>query len=109
MEQKIYRSNLVQQHINEIINKGTIIIDTEGEITGQANGLEVIDLGDFAFGKPSRITASLGMGREGLIDIERESKLGGRLHTKGGYDIKRLYNGKICSRCSVVPVSSPGV
>ena len=71
MEQKIYRSNLVQQHINEIINKGTIIIDTEGEITGQANGLEVIDLGDFAFGKPSRITASLGMGREGLIDIEK--------------------------------------
>jgi len=91
VEQKIYRSNLIQQHINEIINKGMIIIDTEGEIIGQANGLEVIDLGDFAFGKPSRITASLGMGREGLIDIERV-QAGGTPSYQGGYDIKRLYN-----------------
>lgn len=83
IEQKVYRSNLIQQRINEMINKGTIIIDTEGEKVGQVNGLEVIDLGDFAFGKPCRITASLGVGREGLIDIEREAKLGGRLHTKG--------------------------
>jgi lon-related putative ATP-dependent protease len=83
IEQKVYRSNLIQQRINEMIDKGMIIIDTDGEKVGQVNGLEVIDLGDFAFGKPTRITASLGVGREGLIDIERESKLGGRLHTKG--------------------------
>jgi len=83
VEQKVYRSNLIQQRINEMIDKGMIIIDTDGEKMGQVNGLEVIDLGDFAFGKPTRITASLGVGREGLIDIERESKLGGRLHTKG--------------------------
>ena len=83
VEQKVYRSNLIQQRINEMIDKGMIIIDTDGEKIGQVNGLEVIDLGDFAFGKPSRITASLGVGREGLIDIEREAKLGGRLHTKG--------------------------
>jgi len=83
VEQKIYRSSLIQQRINEMINKGMIIIDTDGEKIGQVNGLEVIDLGDFAFGKPTRITASVGIGREGLIDIEREAKLGGRLHTKG--------------------------
>jgi lon-related putative ATP-dependent protease len=83
VEEKVYRSNLIQQHINEMIDKGMIIIDTDGEKVGQVNGLEVIDLGDFAFGKPTRITASLGVGRKGLIDIERESKLGGRLHTKG--------------------------
>jgi len=83
VEQKVYRSNLIQQRINEMIDKGIIIIDTDGEKIGQVNGLEVLDLGDFAFGKPTRITASLGVGREGLIDIERESKLGGRLHTKG--------------------------
>ena len=83
IEQKVYRSNLIQQRINEMIDKGMIIIDTDGEKVGQVNGLEVIDLGDFAFGKPTRITTSLGVGREGLIDIERESKLGGRLHTKG--------------------------
>ncbi len=83
IEQKVYRSNLIQQRINEMIEKGAIIIDTEGEEVGQVNGLSVMDLGDVAFGKPTRITASIGMGREGLIDIEREAKLGGRLHTKG--------------------------
>ncbi|MFC2005692.1 Lon protease family protein [Chloroflexota bacterium] len=83
VEQKVYRSNLIQQRINEMINNGTIIIDIEGENTGQVNGLAVIDLGDFAFGRPSRITASVGVGRDGLIDIEREAKLGGRLHSKG--------------------------
>jgi predicted ATP-dependent protease len=59
------------------------MIDTDGEVVGQVNGLAVIDLGDFAFGRPNRITASLGLGREGVVDIEREAKLGGRLHTKG--------------------------
>ena len=83
IEEKVYRSNLIQQRINEMIDKGMIIIDTAGENIGQVNGLEVIGLGDFSFGKPVRITASVGVGREGLIDIERESKLGGRLHTKG--------------------------
>ncbi len=83
IEQKVYRSNLIQQRINEMIDKGMIMIDTEGEKIGQVNGLEVLDLGDFAFGKPTRITASVGVGREGLIDIEREAKLGGRLHSKG--------------------------
>jgi len=83
IEQKVYRSNLFQQRINEMIVKGMIIIATEGETIGQVNGLAVIDLGDFAFGKPSRITVSVGVGREGLIDIEREAKLGGRLHSKG--------------------------
>jgi lon-related putative ATP-dependent protease len=83
VEQKVYRSNLIQQRINEMIDKGMIVIDTDGEEVGQVNGLSVIDLGDFAFGRPTRITASVGVGREGLIDIEREAKLGGRLHTKG--------------------------
>ena len=83
IEQKVYRSNLVQERINEMIEQGIIIIDVDGENIGQVNGLAVIDLGDFPFGKPSRITASVGLGREGLIDIERESKLGGPVHTKG--------------------------
>lgn len=83
IEQKVYRSNLIQQRISEMINDKTLMIDTDGEAIGQVNGLAVIDLGDFAFGRPSRITASLGIGREGLVDIEREARLGGRLHTKG--------------------------
>jgi lon-related putative ATP-dependent protease len=83
IEEKVYRSNLIQQRINEMIDKGMIIIDAEGGKIGQVNGLSVIDLGDFAFGRPTRITTSVGVGREGLIDIEREAKLGGPLHTKG--------------------------
>jgi len=83
VEQKVYRSNLIQQRINEMINQGMIMIGTDGEEIGQVNGLEVLNLGDFMFGKPARITASVGVGREGLIDIEREAKLGGRLHSKG--------------------------
>jgi predicted ATP-dependent protease len=83
IEEKVYRSNLIQQRINEMIADGTIMIDAGGEEVGQVNGLSVIDLGDFAFGRPTRITASVGLGREGLIDIEREAKLGGPLHTKG--------------------------
>ncbi len=83
LEQKVYRSNLIQERINEMITAGTIMIEVQGKKVGQVNGLAVVDLGDFSFGRPSRITASVGLGREGLIDIEREAKLGGRLHTKG--------------------------
>ena len=83
IEEKIYRSNLIQDKIQEMIERGVFLIDTEGEVMGQVNGLSVISLGDFAFGRPSRVTASIGLGREGLIDIEREAKLGGPIHTKG--------------------------
>ncbi|MBN1804194.1 MAG: AAA family ATPase, partial [Sedimentisphaerales bacterium] len=83
IEQSVYRSNLIQERINEMINNRTLMIDTAGTAIGQVNGLAVINLGDFAFGRPNRITASLGVGREGVVDIEREARLGGRLHTKG--------------------------
>lgn len=83
VEQRIYRSNLIQQRLNEMIQTGMIVIDIEGRTVGQVNGLAVIDLGDFAFGRPNRITSSVSIGRDGLVDIEREAKLGGRLHTKG--------------------------
>lgn len=83
IEQKIYRSNLIQEHIEEMIANGQILIDTKNAVPGQLNGLSVISLGDYNFGQPSRITASVGLGREGLIDIERESKLSGNIHTKG--------------------------
>lgn len=83
IEEKIYRSNLIQEKIQEMIDRGFLLIDTEGDTVGQVNGLSVTSLGDFAFGRPSRVTSSIGMGREGIIDIEREAKLGGRIHTKG--------------------------
>ena len=83
IEEKIYRSKLIQEKIQEMINRGILLIDTDAEKVGQVNGLSVMGLGDFAFGSPSRVTASVGLGREGVIDIEREAKMGGPIHTKG--------------------------
>ena len=80
---KIYRSNMVQERVQEMIERGTLLIDTRGSAVGRLNGLAVISLGDYAFGRPNRITASIGLGRGGIVDIEREAKLGGPLHTKG--------------------------
>ena len=83
LEEKIYRSNLIQQKIQEFIERGVYLIDTEGTQVGQINGLSVMELGDIAFGRPSRVTASVAVGRDGIIDIERQAQLGGPTHTKG--------------------------
>jgi predicted ATP-dependent protease len=69
--------------MQEEIRRGTMMIDTEGERTGQVNGLSVVDLGNFMFGRPSRITARVRMGDSGVVDIEREVELGGPIHSKG--------------------------
>ena len=83
IDKKIYRSNMIQERVQEMIERGTLLIDTQGSVVGRLNGLSVISLGDYAFGRPNRITASIGLGRGGIVDIEREAKLGGPLHTKG--------------------------
>lgn len=83
IDEKVYRSNLIQEKIQEYIQREIFLIETEGEKVGQVNGLSVIGLGDFAFGRPSKVTASIGVGREGIMDIEREAALGGPIHTKG--------------------------
>jgi len=83
IEQKSYRSKLVEERIRELIAQGTLMVDVDGEVVGQVNGLAVYDVGDFSFGKPSRITARTFMGRRGVINIERESQLSGRIHDKG--------------------------
>jgi lon-related putative ATP-dependent protease len=83
IEEKVYRSKLIQEKIQEMIKRGFFLIDTVDQSVGQVNGLSVMGLGDFAFGNPSRVTASIGLGREGVMDIEREAKMGGPIHTKG--------------------------
>ena len=83
LEEKLYRSNLIEQKLEMMIEEGTILVDTTGEKVGQINGLSVMGLGDFSFGKPSRITVSVGVGKRGIIDIEREAQMGGPIHTKG--------------------------
>ena len=94
LAEKIYRSNLLDEKAKEMIQRGVLLIDTSGSKVGQVNGLSVISLGDFDFGQPSRITASVGLGREGVIDIEREAQLGGQLHTKGVLIISGYLEGK---------------
>ena len=83
IEARIYRSNLVEERIQEMINRGTLMIDVSGDVVGQVNGLAVYALGDYMFGKPSRITASTSMGRAGVINIEREAEMSGNTHNKG--------------------------
>ena len=83
IEERYYRSSLIQERIQEMITRGVIKIDVGGAEAGQVNGLSVLQLGDISFGQPNRITVSIGLGREGLIDIEREAKLGGQIHSKG--------------------------
>jgi lon-related putative ATP-dependent protease len=81
--EKTYRSNQLEERLQEMIDEGTILIDTDGETVGQVNGISVLPLGDYAFGKPSRITARVHVGRAGVVNIDRESELGGRIHNKG--------------------------
>jgi len=82
LENRIFRSDRIAEKMRELIEEGTLLIDTQGSKIGQVNGLAVIDLGDYAFGRPARVTASVGLGSEGLINIEREAKLSGRTYDK---------------------------
>jgi len=82
LDNRVFRSDRIAEKIRELIEDGTLLVDTQGSKIGQVNGLAVIDLGDYAFGRPTRVTASLGLGAEGLINIEREAKLSGRTHDK---------------------------
>jgi predicted ATP-dependent protease len=81
--EKTFRLNLIEKHLQELIAEGTVLVDVDGAETGQVNGLAVYSMGDFSFGKPTRITAKTFMGRGGIINIERESKLSGKTHDKG--------------------------
>jgi lon-related putative ATP-dependent protease len=81
--QKTYRANLIDERIGRLIAEGTLLVDTEGEAIGQVNGISVLTLGDHACGRPSRITARTFAGKPGVLDIEREAKLGGPVHSKG--------------------------
>ena len=80
---RIYRLDRVRERLQEEIERGTVVIDTDGEEVGQINGLSVMSVGGFAFGRPSRITARIRLGKGEVVDIEREVALGGPLHSKG--------------------------
>jgi ATP-dependent Lon protease len=85
---KMERHNLVETRIREMIEEGTLLVDLTGTCVGQVNGLSVMEIGGYAFGKPVRITASAALGKAGLINIEREANLSGRFHDKGVHIIE---------------------
>ena len=82
-EESLYRVNRIEERMQELYDDGIIMVDTTGAVVGQINGLSVISLGDHTFGRPTRITATVYTGQDGMINIEREVKLSGPIHDKG--------------------------
>jgi predicted ATP-dependent protease len=83
LSSKVERHNLIETRIREMIEEGTLLVDVSGTRVGQVNGLSVLEIGGYSFGKPVRITATAALGKAGLINIEREANLSGRFHDKG--------------------------
>jgi lon-related putative ATP-dependent protease len=94
IDKRIYRSNRAEEEIQELIDEGTVRVDLEGAVVGQVNGLSVLALGDYAFGKPSRITARTYTGRSGVVSLDREAKLSGRIYDKGLLTLTGYLGGK---------------
>lgn len=94
-----YRQDRVREHVQEEIRRGIVHVDTDGGVVGQINGLAVMELGNFAFGRPSRITARIRIGKGEVVDIEREVDLGGPLHGKGVLILTSFISGRFgCDR-----------
>ena len=83
VQEKIYRCNRIEERVQEYLADGTILCETAGSTVGQINGLSVMTLGDYTFGRPARLTARVSLGRAGMVNIEREVKLSGPIHDKG--------------------------
>lgn len=91
---KRHRSNLAEHWIQDEIREGTLMVDLDGEVVGQVNGLSVHQLGDYTFGRPTRITARTFVGTKGVIDIQREAELAGNIHSKGVMTLAGYLAGK---------------
>ena len=83
LEQKFYRVNLIEEHMFEMVRHEEVLLTLDEAVIGQVNGLAVYDLGDYSFGKVSRITCAVSSSADGIINIERNAKLSGRIHDKG--------------------------
>lgn len=92
--EKIFRSNLFEARLQEMIDEGSILIQTTGRAVGQLNGLSVFQVGDYAFGKPTRLTARVSAGKKGIVNVEREARLSGSIHDKGVLILTGYLHGK---------------
>ena len=81
--EKDQRSNLYEERTQELIARGVLRVETDGMRVGEINGLTIINIGDYTFGKPARITANVSHGKDGIVTIDRESDMSGEIHTKG--------------------------
>ncbi len=91
---KRYRSNLPEEWVQNEIREGTLLVSFDNEVVGQVNGLSVHQMGDYAFGRPTRITARTFVGTKGVIDIQREAELAGPIHSKGVMTLSGFLAGK---------------
>jgi lon-related putative ATP-dependent protease len=94
INEKVYRANRIEERLREATLEDTLIIDTTGEKVGQVNGLAVLDMGDYSFGKPSRITTRTYVGKAGIVNIERETKMSGKIHEKAIFIIASYLGAK---------------
>jgi len=94
VHEKTYRSNRIEERMQEYLADGTILCDTQGSVVGQINGLSVMTLGDYTFGRPSRLTTRISLGRSAMVNIEREVKLSGPIHDKGVLILTGYLGGK---------------
>ena len=94
IDEQIYRSDRIKTEMLEQIDKGTILMDVQGERVGQINGLVVYDFSSYSFGKPARITTQVRIGKGDFVDIEREIAMSGPIHTKGVLILKSLLSNR---------------
>lgn len=105
VRESVYRSNLVEERIQDLIAEGTLLVDVSGESVGQVNALSVLTVGDYEFGRPNRVTAAAYAGKGGVVDIERQAKLGGAVHTKGVLILNGLL-GKLYGRTQAINLTA---
>lgn len=96
--EKRFRSNLVEERLQDMIDEDVLLIQTEGEAVGQINALSVYSVGDYSFARPTRVTAQVSPGTQGVVNIEREAKLSGSIHDKGVLILSGFLHGKYGSR-----------
>jgi lon-related putative ATP-dependent protease len=108
IEEKARRSNLIEERVQDLITDGTILIDTKAAVPGQVNGISVYDLGDYRFGRPSRITASISLGRGQVVSIEREMQMAGRIHNKAFAILSGYLHGRYAQERALALAASIG-
>lgn len=94
VDEKVYRSNRIEERLRQLIAEGQLLVDVAGTKPGQVNALSVLQLGDYSFGHPSRITARTFVGSRGVVNIERETEMSGRIHSKGVAILSAYLGGK---------------